>query len=171
MIPAAAVILAMIVQVVVVNRLPLPGGAGPDLVLLVVIAYAVARGAQAGAVLGFGAGLAVDVLPPADHVIGQYALVLCLIGFLAGRAVERTSAALVPAVVVSVLAAPLIAAGVAALLGDPRITWPHLVSVLPAILVYNLLAAPLVVAGTGRVLSKQREQASRRARRSSWSRT
>ena len=34
---------------------------------------------------GFCAGLALDVAPPATHLVGQYALVFCLVGYACGR--------------------------------------------------------------------------------------
>ena len=70
---------ALVLQLSVVNRLPLPG-TGPDLVLLTVIALALCGGPAAGAVTGFGAGLALDLAPPGSYLIGGYALVFCVIG-------------------------------------------------------------------------------------------
>ena len=52
--------------------------------MLVVAAIALVLGPVGGAVTGFLAGLAADVLPPADHLIGRYALVFCLAGYLVG---------------------------------------------------------------------------------------
>ena len=61
------------------------GGVVPDLVLLVVVAAALAHGAEVGLVLGFGAGLLLDLAPPADHVAGRWALALMVVGYVAGR--------------------------------------------------------------------------------------
>jgi rod shape-determining protein MreD len=77
------VFLAAISQVVVVNRLNLPLG-HPDLLVLVVIAFALASGPQRGAVLGFCAGLFADLLPPAGHIAGRLAFAYTIIGYLAG---------------------------------------------------------------------------------------
>src|SRR5215203_86740 len=52
------VLSAAVLQATVVNRISLPG-AGPDLVLLVVIGLALVVGPTAGASIGFGAGLLV----------------------------------------------------------------------------------------------------------------
>ena len=59
-----------------------------------------------GLVCGFAAGLAADLVPPADHEVGRWALVLTLVGYLAGlgRDSSRRSA-FVPLVVVAVAAA------------------------------------------------------------------
>lgn len=142
---AVIVAAALLGQVVLVNAVPLPGGTGPDLTLLAVVGLALALGAQSGAVIGFWAGLAADVLPPAHHALGQYALVFCLAGFAAGRLAERRPAARLPAAMVCVAAAPLLAAGVGALLDDPRVDWPVVAAAWPWAAFYGLLAAPLVV--------------------------
>jgi rod shape-determining protein MreD len=135
----------MIVQVTVVNRLPLPGQAAPDLVLLAVVGYALARGAAAGAVMGFATGLLSDLLPPAAHLLGHNALVFCLVGFLAGRAVESRPSAGPLVALACAVAGPVVALVTGALVGDPRTEVSMLTGVLPQAMVYNLIAAPPVV--------------------------
>ncbi|WP_049577133.1 rod shape-determining protein MreD, partial [Nonomuraea sp. SBT364] len=76
--------LALLLQVMLVNRLPLPAGGTPDLVLLAVVAVALLRGPAAGAVIGFVTGLVVDVVPPTAHVAGLSGFGLGLVGYLAG---------------------------------------------------------------------------------------
>ncbi|OPG05110.1 rod shape-determining protein MreD, partial [Microbispora sp. GKU 823] len=78
------VLVAPVLQVAVVNGLSLPGG-GPDVVLVGVIALAPRLRPGAGAFLGFAAGLAADIAPPADHTIGRLALVLCLVAWVCAR--------------------------------------------------------------------------------------
>jgi rod shape-determining protein MreD len=150
--------LIMIVQVTVVNRLPLPGGGAPDLVLLGVVMFALARGAVPGALTGFATGLIIDVLPPTAHVMGQYALVFCLVGFMVGRAKERAPGASAITVIVAVMTAPLLSAGVGALLGDPRADWPGLVALWPSLVMYNLALAALVFWAASRVSSERRRR-------------
>lgn len=84
---AAFVILAPVVQAAVVNGLP---WGGPDLVLIGVVALAPMT--RHGALLGFAAGLAADIAPPADHTIGRHALVLCLAGWFLARIPSETPA-------------------------------------------------------------------------------
>jgi rod shape-determining protein MreD len=60
-------------------------GVVPDLVLLVVVAAGLAYGSELGLVLGFGAGLLLDLAPPADHYAGRWALALMAVGYAAGR--------------------------------------------------------------------------------------
>lgn len=153
-----AVAALLVVQVTVAGRLGIPGG-GPDLVLPVVVTMSFLRGARAGALIGFAVGLAVDILPPSDHVIGAYALVLCLIGYFSGRARERAPGTVLSPAVACAVAAPLLTAGLAALLGDPRAEQAVLVrSWLPHV-AYNLLTVPVVVWAVGRSLGKGRSRA------------
>ncbi len=60
-------------------------GVVPDLVLLVVVAAGLTYGSELGLVAGFGAGLLLDLAPPADHVAGRWALALMAVGYVAGR--------------------------------------------------------------------------------------
>lgn len=75
----AATVLA---QATIVNRLPFEWGPGPDLVLAAVVAVALTTSPAAAAGCGFAAGLAMDVLPPAEHALGHYSLVLCAAAYL-----------------------------------------------------------------------------------------
>lgn len=150
----AAVLLtaALAVQVTVLNRLPLPG-ATPDLLLLVVVALALAHGPTSGVAVGFAAGLAVDLVPPADHEIGRWAFVLTVVGYLAGLAqAETRRSAFVPLVVVATAAAGsvLLYAGLGALMDDPSVTWSGVSRLLPSAIGYDVVlsafALPAVLA-------------------------
>ncbi|GAB2942583.1 rod shape-determining protein MreD [Streptomyces heilongjiangensis] len=145
------VIVALVIQVSVLARLHLPG-AVPDLVLLTVLGLALVYGHVSGALIGFGAGLLSDLAPPADHAAGRYALVLCVIGYLAGLAKPETGrlkSATGPMVVVVVaaLGATLLYAGVGALVGDDAARHVGLPSLLFTAALYDLLLAPFVVPG------------------------
>lgn len=141
MIGGLSVVLALLAQVMLVNRLPLPGGGAPDLVLLAVIGAALGRGAQHGAVLGFCAGLLVDIMPPTAHLVGQYAFALAVVGYVAGRGAGGP----VTTVVLCVLIAPLLAALVVGLVSDPRVTLAALTERVPVTVVYTLLISPIVI--------------------------
>ena len=149
---AALLLAAVTVQLTVVNRLPLPGSAWPDLVLLVVTAIAVCTSPLAGALAGFAGGLALDVAPPAIHYAGEYALVFCLAGWGAARvdrAIRDARGERDPVVTFAVMAGAAAAgeAGKAALglmLSDPDVTGTVASRVLPTAILYDLLAAPFV---------------------------
>ena len=143
----AAILTALLLQVDVVNRLHLPGG-HPDLVLLVVVSLALVGGPAYGAVAGFAAGFAADILPPADHTIGRLAFVYALVGYGAGLledAEERSVLAAVAVVALGSLASVLIFAGVGALLGDARIDADSVTGSLTATVLYDVMLAPFVV--------------------------
>lgn len=143
----ALVVVAAALQVTVLARLPLPG-ATPDLLLLVVVGLALAYGPGFGLAAGFGAGLAADLAPPADHEVGRWALVLTLIGYLAGMARDESRrSAFVPLVVVAVAGAAsvLMYAGLGALMDDPNVTWPAVRDLLPTAVVYDVVLSAFVV--------------------------
>lgn len=142
------VAVALLLQVTVANRLPLPGSVSPNLVLLAVVALALVNGSRAGVVTGFFAGLADDIVPPADHTIGRYAFVYCLIGYLCGLAaneLERSPVLPFVAVAAGALAGSVLYAMLGMLLEDPRTHWPVLSHLLPLQVLYDVVASPFVV--------------------------
>jgi rod shape-determining protein MreD len=148
------VAVTVVVQLTIVDRIAFPGGAGPDLVLLVVAALALAGGPMAGVLTGFLAGLALDVAPPGSHFVGQNALVFCLVGYACGLLADDASGdaeqghtALFEIVVTA--AGAVVGEALLALLGvmlsDPRVTWPAITNVLPAAVAYDVLLCPFVL--------------------------
>jgi rod shape-determining protein MreD len=135
------VLLALLAQVMLVNRVPLPAGGAPDLVLLTVVGTALGRGPAAGAMLGFFAGLLVDIMPPSAHLLGQYAFVLAVAGYVAGRGAGGPATT----VVLCVLMTPLVAAALGMLISDSRVTLSTLTQQVPVTIVYTLLVAPIVI--------------------------
>ncbi|MEU3291392.1 rod shape-determining protein MreD [Streptomyces longwoodensis] len=145
----ALVAVALVVQVSVLARLHLPG-AVPDLLLLTVLALAMVYGHVGGALVGFGAGLLADLAPPADHAAGRYALVLCVIGYVAGLVKPengRLKSATGPMLVVvgAAVGSTLLYAGVGALVGDTAARHVGLPGLLFSAALYDLLLAPFVV--------------------------
>ncbi len=145
----ALVVFALVLQVSVLARLHLPG-AVPDLLMLVVLALALTYGHVGGCLIGFGAGLLADLAPPADHAAGRYALVLCVVGYLAGLAKPENgqlrSAAMPMAVVaVAAILSTLLYAGVGALVGDTAARHVGMASLLTTATIYDLLLAPFTV--------------------------
>jgi rod shape-determining protein MreD len=144
----AAVLAAVLVQATVLDNLPLPGGSPPDLVLLVVVTLALAGGPLEGAVIGFCAGLAADVTPPAAHLLGQSALVFCLVGYGCGRLrapLERSSWLPLAGVALGVVAGESLYALAGMTFGDPDITWQTVRQVLPVSVFYDIALSPFVL--------------------------
>ncbi len=143
------VVVALVVQICVLARLQLPG-AVPDLLLLVVLGLALVYGHTGGALVGFGAGLLADLAPPADHAAGRYALVLCVIGYLAGLAKPesgqlRSATGPMVVVVAAAIGATLLYAGVGILVGDDAARHVGLGELLFTAALYDLLLAPFTV--------------------------
>ncbi|MBV9382441.1 MAG: rod shape-determining protein MreD, partial [Streptosporangiaceae bacterium] len=139
---------ALMLQLSVVNRLPLPGGSVPDLVLVTVAALAVIGGPAAGMLTGFLGGLALDVAPPGSHLTGEYALVFCLVGYLCGMAGalgERAPLSEVALTAAGAAAGEALQAGLGVMVSDPRMTWAAIRHVLPGAIVYDVLLSPFVL--------------------------
>ena len=91
-------------------------GIVPNLCLLVVVGAALTVNAPSAMVLGFAAGVALDLVPPADHVAGRWALALTVVAFLAAR-VRQDVRPTATAVVGTVAAASFVGTSIFALTG------------------------------------------------------
>jgi rod shape-determining protein MreD len=146
----ATVVPALLLQSTVLARLPLPGGA-PDLLLVLVIAFALAEGPLSGTLTGFGAGLLADL--NADHELGRTALVLALVGYVAGLVhddpayggAERSTGLPFLVVGLSAVAAVTVFAAEGLLLGDARVTGRAYLTALAGTVTYCVLLTPFVV--------------------------
>ena len=151
-----AVVVALVLQTTVFPHLAWHG-VGPNVVLLVVVAGGLARGAQFGMVLGFGAGLLLDLAPPADHVAGRWALALLVVGYVAGR-VRQDAPAGVGGSLAAVAACSFLGSSVFALSGlllpDPSATVPDLLEVVLAGVVFDLVVAAFVLPLVMRTLTR-----------------
>ncbi|HEX5296757.1 MAG TPA: rod shape-determining protein MreD, partial [Streptosporangiaceae bacterium] len=143
----------VVIQLTIVDRIAFPGG-GPNLVLLLVAALALAGGPMAGVLTGFFAGLALDVAPPGSHFTGQSALVFCLIGYACGLLsddfsgdAEQGHTALFEIVVTAAgaVCGEALVALLGVMLSDPRVSWPAITNVLPATVAYDVLLCPFVL--------------------------
>jgi rod shape-determining protein MreD len=147
-VPPVLILIAVVVQLAVLDGLRLPGGGVPDLVLVLVAALAVAQGPLAGLITGFAAGLCLDLAPPGSALIGQYALLFCLAGWAAGRLARAAgrsplrSALLMGAVVAATEAA---AAALGLALMPAEVTLAEIRAILPASIAYDLLLCPFVM--------------------------
>ena len=81
----AAILAAVLIQVTVLDNVPFPGGSGAQPGPGGRGGDGAGRGPRDGAIIGFAAGLALDIAPPASGLLGQSALVFCLVGYGCGR--------------------------------------------------------------------------------------
>lgn len=142
-----AVLVALVVQVSLFPHLAW-NGIVPNLCLLVVVAAALTVEAPFALVLGFTAGLVLDLAPPADHVAGRWALALTIAAFLAARVrqdVRPSALAVVGTVAAASFAATSIFALSGILLDDPAMSVSGLLEVVLVALVWDVLLTPFVL--------------------------
>jgi rod shape-determining protein MreD len=139
---------ALVLQLDYLNGLRLPGIGVPDLVLVLVAVLAMAEGPVPGMVIGFAAGLCLDLAPPGSELIGQYALVFCLSGWAAGRlsgAANRSPLRALALVAVVVAAAEVLTAALGLLLEPAQVTTAEVRQILPATIGYDVLLCPFAL--------------------------
>ena len=143
----ALVVTAVLLELTVLPWLHLPG-AVPDVVAVTVAALGYAAGPVRGATAGFLAGLLLDLVPPADGLLGLTAVVLVVVGYLAGVAggVPDRPAVLV-VLLVGVLAglAVLLQALVGGVVTDPRVAWDRVPGLVLTQIAYAVVLAAFVV--------------------------
>ena len=141
------VVLTITLQVSIFSSFSMQGVV-PDLALLVVIAAALVRGPDYAAVVGFFAGLVLDLAPPADHTAGRWALAFLLVGYLTGLARNEGDISAVGTLTM-VAAGAFIATSVftftGLVLGDRGIDVSSALRVVPLSVLYDVLVTPLVV--------------------------
>lgn len=143
----ALVCLAVVAQAVVFPHITIEGVV-PNLALALVVVAAIDRGPQFAVLLGFAAGLLLDLAPPADHVAGRWALALVVVGYLAGRVRHDARSSTLTAVLVigagSFVGTSLYAfSGV--LLDDGALPIDQMLQVIVTSVLWDLLLAPLLV--------------------------
>ena len=142
-----AVTLALVLQVSLFPHLAWHGIV-PNLCLLVVVAAALTVEAPFALLLGFTAGVALDLAPPADHVAGRWALALTVVAFLAARVrqdVRPTALAVVGTVAAASFAASSIFALTGMLLSDPAMSVGGLLEVVLVAVLWDVLLTPFVL--------------------------
>ena len=142
-----AVVVALVVQVSLFPHLAWHGIV-PNLCLLVVVAAALTVEAPFALVLGFAAGLTLDLAPPADHIAGRWALALTIAAFLAARVrqdVKPTALAVVGTVAAASFVATSLFALTGVLLSDPTMSITGLLEVVLVAVVWDVLLTPFVL--------------------------
>lgn len=153
-----AVVTALLLQITVFPHLAWDGVV-PDLVLLTVVAAALVTEARFATLLGFGAGLLLDVAPPADHAAGRWALALMVVGYVVGRLAHDHESGRsgsgrpsYPLMLAAGAGGAFVGTSAFALSGlllrDPAVDIAQLLEVVLAAAVYDVLAAAVVVPAT-----------------------
>lgn len=149
---AAVILQAAIVPYLAVSRVV------PNVVFLVVVTLALVEGPAAGCASGFVGGLLFDLL--GSGVVGPYALVLTVIGYVAGLMQANMFAEgwLLPVSVVAVASvATEISYGIIlAIVGAGQPFWAGLLTVMLPGALYNTVLAVLVYPWLARLLRRDR---------------
>lgn len=143
---AVVVLVGLVLQVSLFSTFSYEG-ARPDVMVLLAIAGGFVMGSERGAVVGFAAGLAFDVVLTTP--MGLSALVYTLVAYgvgAVGNSVLRSSAWIAPAVAaVASAAAMLLYAVVAEMFGQAAFTGPPLTAIVVVVSAVNAVLAPLAV--------------------------
>ena len=143
---ALAIAVALVLQVSLFPHFAWHGIV-PNLCLLVVVAAALTINAPSAMLLGFAAGVALDLVPPADHVAGRWALALTVVAFLAARVrqdVKPTATAVVGTVAAASFVGTSIFALSGLLLGESG-SVPDLLQVIAVAVLWDVLLTPIVL--------------------------
>lgn len=143
----ALVVTALLVELVALPLLGLPG-AVPDLLMVTVIAVGFVAGPIRGASTGFVAGLLLDLVPPADGILGLSAVILVTVGYLAGMLgaePDRSPLASVGLTALLCGGAVLGLALVGGIVIDPRVTWDRVPSLVLTQAAYAAVLAAFVL--------------------------
>lgn len=144
---AALGLVAVMLQIVLVDRLPLPGGSRPDIALVLVVVLGLTQGPVTGMLTGFFGGLALDVAPPASHLIGQAAVVFCVVGYGCGVLsgwLNRFAPRLVAASIAAGTGEVALAA-TGMIVSDPEVALAAVRHALPVAVLYDGLLCPVVL--------------------------
>lgn len=106
-------------------------GIAADLVLLLVVAVGLARGGTYAALCGFGAGLLLDLVPPATDETGRWAMAMIAVALLASAVQPTSRRSMVATVAVCSFVGTSVYALIGVILGDHM---PSFGSMLGAIL-------------------------------------
>lgn len=144
---ALLVLTAVLVQLTVLPLLGLPG-ATPDLIAVTVIGLGLVGGPVRGTIAGFAAGLLLDLLPPADGVLGLSAVLLVVVGYLAGLLGQTERSPLSSVLLTGVLCGGIVIgyALVGGVVADPRVSWERVPGLLLTQVLYAVVLAPFVLA-------------------------
>jgi len=130
----------------------------PNLIFLVVVTLALVEGPVAGSTAGFIGGLLFDLL--GTSVVGPYALVFCVVGYVAGMLEANMFAEgwLLPVSVVFIagLCAQLAYGGIMAVLGVGMPFWRAALLIMLPGAVYNTALAVLLYPVMSRFLRRDR---------------
>src|SRR3954469_19576553 len=120
------VLLFLVVELTVLDRLRV-FGAGPDIMLLLAVVAGIEGGPRVGALFGFAAGIILDLF--LETPMGLSALVFCLVGYAVGN----------------IQGGVLRAAWWIPVVSQPHLVTSHLLVVAAVVGIFNALVAPFAL--------------------------
>lgn len=156
------VVTALLLQVTVFPHFA-RNGVVPDLVLLAVVGAALVTDPRFATLLGFGAGLLLDLAPPADHAAGRWALALLVVGYVVGRLAHDHQAGSgrpsYPVLLAAGAGGAFVGTSVFALSGtllrDPVVGVGEMLEVVLSAVAYDVLVAVVVLPVTVWILTRE----------------
>ena len=142
---------ALVIQSAILARLGLPG-ATPDMLLVAVLVIALAAGPLVGTVVGFSAGVLVDIAPPAPRSPAPTPAPSAPAGFAIGQAQFPSARPAFAAVLLvgGVSAAVVLGQAIlGTLLGQPEVTWSVVPLFVVTQFVYSALLAFVMIPAIG----------------------
>jgi rod shape-determining protein MreD len=140
------VLLFLVVELTVLDRLRV-FGAGPDIMLLLAVVAGIEGGPRVGALFGFAGGIALDLF--LETPMGLSALVFCIVGYAVGNIQGGVLRAAwwIPIVTtfVASVAGVLAYALVATVVGQPHLVTTHLLVVAAVVGVFNAILSPFAL--------------------------
>ena len=156
---AAVVVVALVLQVCLFSQFSYEG-ARPDVMILLAIAAGFVAGPERGAIVGFTAGLAFDIVLTTP--LGLSALVYALVGYGVGTVsggVLRTSWWIGPAVAAAASALGMLAyALIGTVVGEAAFEGPPLSAILVVVAVLNAVLAPVAIRALRWARTDQRDR-------------
>lgn len=149
----ALVTAAVALEFALFSRLRLPG-ATPDLVAVAVGLSAAVFGPGVGAVTGFVGGFLLDIAPPADGIVGLWAAGFTVVGYVIGARESlqiRGRLVLLAEIAAGGVVALLVRLVVGGVLGDPRVAWTTLPTLVVTEFLYTFVLAALLLPVAARV--------------------
>jgi rod shape-determining protein MreD len=156
LIAVVALLVALVLQVSVLGPFAWQGVV-PNLVLLVVVACGLTMPASQAMVIGFAAGVLLDLAPPADHVAGRWALALSVVAFVVARVrpdVRPTAVGVVAVVAAASFVGSSLYALSGVLLSDPAVGIGGVLQVVLISLALDVLLTPIVMPGLLRLFTR-----------------
>jgi rod shape-determining protein MreD len=139
-------LLFLVLHLSVLDRIRVDNAA-PDVMLLLAVVAGIVGGPKLGALLGFAAGITLDLF--LETPMGLSALVFCLVGYAVGNiqgGVLRVSWWIpVLTTLAASVAGELVYALVATVVGQPDLVTPHLLVIAAVVGGFNALAAPFAL--------------------------